>query len=581
MLLWKRGPLLPVSTAVVLLVVFVSMGFYEVGTASQVTPGTENPTNSVSSQPSPQLQQAPEESGALAERVSLTSVEAPVEEVKENSPQPDVPLDNTVADLCTVTRGPFSESRTQKPLPEPSVAPAKTPKPHQTFAQWLDWFRAEALERGISPATLNAAFKGLTPNPKILKLDRRQQEYSLTFFQYLRSGISESRIKRGRALLKEHAALLDKVHRKYGVPPQLLVALWGMETDFGANTGGFGVIRSLASLAYDGRRSEMYRGELLCALRIIEDGHIAPAKMIGSWAGAMGQPQFMPSTFMRFAKDGNGDGKYDIWNTLPDVFESAANYLAASGWERGRTWGREVRLPSSFDPYEARLATVRTLSEWRDLGLVKASGGPLPQADIKGSVILPAGIKGPAFLVYKNFRVITEWNRSLLYALTVGHLSDRIAGDSPLIGKAPPGDRRLSRKEVVGLQEDLNRLGFKAGPPDGMVGMKTRAAVRSYQRARGIPADGYPTPKLIAKLNAETGGPEARESHIGKAELLTLQESLDRLGYDVGTPDGILGPRTRRGVRTYQRKNSIPVDGVPTRELLRRVVDEARAPARR
>ncbi|MBO6865350.1 MAG: lytic murein transglycosylase, partial [Alphaproteobacteria bacterium] len=265
----------------------------------------------------------------------------------------------------------------------PSVAPAQTTE----FQTWLEGVRSEGLAKGLKPATLDSALNGLQPIERVLELDRRQPEFTRTFWGYLDSFVTEDRIRRGRDLLRRHAALLDQVAKTYGVQPRFLVAFWGMETNFGDYTGGFPVIGAVATLAHDERRSDFFRAELFHALKIVDEGHIAVADMKGSWAGAMGQPQFMPSTFTGYATDGNGDGRKDIWTTLPDVFASAANYLSKIGWDDTETWGREVRLPAGFDLETADLSVHKHISEWQALGVRRANGADLPVADIEGSII--------------------------------------------------------------------------------------------------------------------------------------------------------------------------------------------------
>ena len=296
------------------------------------------------------------------------------------------------------------------------------------FADWLTDLRAEAVLEGISSETLDASFAGVEPIPRIIELDRRQPESTLTFEQYEDRIVSNARVDRGRARLAENSPLLQEVAAKFGVQPRFIVALWGIETNFGQNTGGFSVIAALATLAYDGRRSKYFRGELLDALRIVDQGHIRPEVMKGSWAGAMGQSQFMPSSFMNFAYDYDGDGAKDIWNTSADVFASAANYLSGVGWKSDITWGREIRVPEGFDPALANIKVVKKMSEWRALGVRRADGSALPTREIDASVVYPGKVGGSAYLVYDNYRALLRWNRSLYFATAVGLLSDKIAG---------------------------------------------------------------------------------------------------------------------------------------------------------
>lgn len=370
----------------------------------------------------------------------------------------------------------------------------------ENFFTWLEELRLEARAKGVSEATLHEALDDLKPIPRVIELDRKQPEFTQTFWRYLDARVTENRVERGRTLLKTHAELLKTVENRYGVQPRFLVAFWGLETNFGDYLGIFPVIGSLATLAYDPRRSDFFRSELLDALSIIDGGHISAANMFGSWAGAMGQPQFMPSTFMRYAVDADGDGRRDIWHTLPDVFASAANFLSKSGWQGDRTWGREVKLPPDFDLELAGLNIRKTLTAWQILGIRKMDGTDLPRVNITGSIILPAGHHGPAFLVYKNFHTILRWNRSELYAIAVGHLADRITGKEPLLTARPATEQRLSRSQVEKIQTLLVAQGFDPGPIDGVVGSQTRQAIKSFQRTAKLPADGHPTPELLEIL---------------------------------------------------------------------------------
>jgi membrane-bound lytic murein transglycosylase B len=312
------------------------------------------------------------------------------------------------------------------------IVPSISSSLDNDFTVWLEELKAEARAKGISDETLNSALAGLQPIPRVIELDRNQPELQQDFWSYLGKRISENRIQQGRGLLREHRELLEKIRDRYGVPPRFLVAIWGLETSFGNYLGRFPVIGSLATLAYDERRSDFFRAELINALTIVDEGHIKAADMLGSWAGAMGQVQFMPSTFVLYAKDADNDGRKDIWHSYPDIFESAANYLAGSGWKRGFNWGRQVLLPPGINLELTGLDMEKTLSEWQEMGVRRINGDNLPEVDIKASLILPDGNDEPAFLVYENYRVILKWNRSHLYAITVGHLADRLIGKAPL-----------------------------------------------------------------------------------------------------------------------------------------------------
>ena len=298
----------------------------------------------------------------------------------------------------------------------------------QDFSGWLDGVRAEARASGISESTISLALSGLTPLPRVIELDRNQPESTLRFEEYLVRVVSEKRVEQGRALMSENAALLQQVAERFRVQPRFIIALWGVESDYGRLTGEFNVLAALATLAYDGRRSAYFRKELLQALRIVDAGHISAAAMTGSWAGAMGQNQFMPSSFLDFAVDFDGDGRRNIWSSRADVFASIANYLARSGWNGGQGWGQQVRLPGGFDQSLITMDQRRALEEWRRLGVTLADGRPLPAAGLAASLAQPAGRGGAVYLVNDNYRTILRWNRSLYFATAVGHLADRLGG---------------------------------------------------------------------------------------------------------------------------------------------------------
>jgi membrane-bound lytic murein transglycosylase B len=301
------------------------------------------------------------------------------------------------------------------------------------FGQWLAAFKKECIRKGISQVTLDAAFKGVKPLEKVLELDRSQPEFKLTLEQYLSRVVTKEMVQEGRKRLVEVAPILSTVMAREGVEPPYLVALWGIETKYGRISGGYSVITALATLAYDGRRSGFFRGELFQAIRILDEGHISVADMTGSWAGAMGQLQFMPSTFKRYAADFDGDGKIDIWNDLGDAFLSGGKYLAAAGWVTGEPWGYEVVLPDRLDQTLIGLETRKSVDEWTSLGIRKMDKGDQKEwASLKASLVQPDGPGGRAFMVYDNFRTILSWNRSQLFGIAVGTLADQIAsGDKP------------------------------------------------------------------------------------------------------------------------------------------------------
>lgn len=292
------------------------------------------------------------------------------------------------------------------------------------FDSWVRQLRGEATRQGVSAATFDAAFAGLQPLPRVIELYERQPEVKLSFDEYLALVVPQTRIERGRQLLAQHRALLQRIGDAYGVPPRLIVALWGVESDFGRRQGDYNVVQALATLSWSGKRAAFFRSELIAALKIIDQGHAPPQGLLGSWAGALGQCQFMPSNFLRLTVDHDGDGRRDIWNSQADVFASIANYMSKVNWRTGQSWGREVRLPARFDR-KAQGNAKRSLAQWQKLGLRRADGGDLPQAALTAQLVLPQG-SARAFLVYDNHRAILAWNRSTFFALAVGQLMDAL-----------------------------------------------------------------------------------------------------------------------------------------------------------
>lgn len=296
-----------------------------------------------------------------------------------------------------------------------------------SFDTWLARFKGEARQAGISEGTLSSALDGIAPVHKVVELDRKQPEWKKTFAEYKRGIVSQDRITRGRQLMGDYKQTLDDVAERSGVPAEFIVALWAIETNYGTNTGGFKIIPALATLAWEGRRASFFKDELLKALKIIDQGHITAADMKGSWAGAMGQNQFMPSSFLAYAVDYNGDGKRDIWKTRGDVFASTANYLRQSGWQSGQRWGRRVQLPSGFQSSYVKNKTRLSVTEWSRLGIKDITGENLPSENMLGQIVAPDGVTGEAYLVYDNYQVIMKWNRSTYFATSVGLLADALS----------------------------------------------------------------------------------------------------------------------------------------------------------
>lgn len=358
-----------------------------------------------------------------------------------------------------------------------------------------------AQRSGIDQSLVTRVVDSLAPVERVIELDRSQPEFLQTFADYLATRVTESRVEKGRQLLARNAEFLDSVLEEYGVPPRYLVAFWGLETNFGGYMGKVSTLNALATLACDTRRSEFFAGEFVSALKLMERDDLQPEQLQGSWAGAVGHTQFMPSSYLRYAVDGDGDGKVNLWDSEQDALASGANLLRGVGWQPGLRWGRPVILPDDF-PYElAGLSEVRSLNEWSDLGVMRADGNPVPGLDLSASLLLPSGHLGPAFLVYDNFRVIMRWNQSQLYALSVGLLADRLAGAPalPMLEATPPPMRR---EDVKTAQRTLNNLGYDVGEADGVIGRRTRAALRDYQLRESLPADGFLDQKTLETLSA-------------------------------------------------------------------------------
>lgn len=368
----------------------------------------------------------------------------------------------------------------------------------QSFEIFLDSIRIKAIKKGVSSTTLDRAFTGLTPDPKIIKYDRNQAEFILNFWHYMNSRVSDNRLQKGRVKLQKNQELLNRVYKKYGVPPSILVAFWGLETNYGKHVGKMNLVRSLATLSFDKRRRDFFIGELLVLLKLIDQEKL-PLNVEGSWAGAMGNLQFMPSNVATYAIDRDKDGKLDLWNNKEDIFYSGSNFLKHIGWRKGERWGDEVKISTDFEFSLANLKVKKSVKEWQDLGVVRVDGSEFSNLSQTASLVLPMGYQGAAFLVYRNFRTILRWNRSILYALSVGYLSDLLDGKRVLFAQ-PTTEPSLSRSDIQTIQTKLNELGFDTGNPDGIPGPKTRAATRNYQRTNNLPIDGYVGYQLLQDL---------------------------------------------------------------------------------
>lgn len=398
----------------------------------------------------------------------------------------------------TSTVAPTTAPGASQPVVTPTLPAASASTP-VSFETWLASFRERAVLAGFGPGLLDKAFANLEPDPSVIDADRSQPEFSRPVWEYIEGALSATRVRKGQALLLEQRAVLDQIERTYGVDRNVLVAIWGMESNFGQFMGSKSVIRSLATLAHEGRRPVFAEDQLLAALQILQHGDIQPAGMLGSWAGAMGQTQFIPTTYNTHAVDFDGDGRRDIWNSSADALASAAHYLQASGWQAGQPWGFEVTLPQGFDYALADPSIRKPLRDWQALGVQTGTVAPT-LLDQQAALSLPAGHRGPAFITLPNFRAILKYNNSSSYGLAVGLLGERFGGNGQIAASWPRGDLPLSRSERIELQEALASRGYQPGVADSIIGANTRNAIRAFQQDRKMPADGYPTAALLKAL---------------------------------------------------------------------------------
>ena len=365
---------------------------------------------------------------------------------------------------------------------------------------WIAGFRGRALTAGISAAVFDGAMAGLAYLPDVVRRDRNQNEFTKTIWDYLDTATSEDRVAGGITALAQNRDLLDRIEAAYGVEAEVVVAIWGLESAYGAVRGDVRTLQALATLAYDGRRGAFFEAQLLAALQILQAGDTSPDRMLGSWAGAMGHTQFMPTSYHSFAVDFTGDGRRDIWGDDPaDALASTAAYLATNGWTSGQPWGLEVRLPAGFDYGQTGERVKRTVAEWQAMGVAPWAGGALPDHGM-ASVLLPGGARGAAFVIFANFQVIETYNTADAYVIAVGHLADRIAGGPPIHATWPRDYRALTLPERIEMQTRLGAVGFDPGGVDGKIGPLTIAAVRAFQRSAGLVPDGYPSLDILTRL---------------------------------------------------------------------------------
>lgn len=387
------------------------------------------------------------------------------------------------------------------PRAEPESEPASAARDVAGFNAWVADFRRRAAARGVASQTLATAFENAEFQPRIIELDNRQPEFTRAIWEYLDSAVSATRVSNGRDKLASYDQIGREVESRYGVPRTIIGAIWGVESNYGSNFGSFETIDALSTIGYDGRRSSFAEEQLYAALEILANGDIDRDRMRGSWAGAMGHTQFIPTSFVAYAVDEDGDGRRDIWGSIPDVMGSTANYLARSGWKRGQSWGREVVLPAGFDYGTADMDVRRSTAQWQAAGVTAIDGRGMPDLD-SASILAPAGAHGPAFIVGANFRSILRYNNATSYALAVGLLSDQLAGAPGVQGDWPRTLASLSRSDLREMQRGLNRLGYGSGTPDGIMGPNTRAGLRAFQRANDMTPDGYPTFELLRAIQS-------------------------------------------------------------------------------
>ncbi|WP_408648474.1 lytic murein transglycosylase [Thalassococcus lentus] len=384
--------------------------------------------------------------------------------------------------------------------PDPLTDPGLRPQPNASYDAWVRAFRDRARSRGISNATLDAAFRGQGYLPGVIERDRNQTEFKRSLEDYLAIVAPEDKVIFGKRLYAQQRSALSRVEARYGVPANIMGSIWGLESYFGTKRGQIPVISATSTLAWEGRRGRFFESNLMNALRIVQSGDARPAQLKGSWAGAMGHTQLIPDAYQAHAVDFNGDGKRDIWTDDPtDAFATTANFLAKAGWRKGGLWGLEVTLPSGFNPGSLGRRNKRSVDSWRAAGVRPARGGKLPDHGA-AAILAPMGLGKPAFMVFRNFDMILRYNPSENYGLAVGYMAGRLAGGGPLVASFGPDKYGMTLQDRKDLQKGLTRAGFDAGKADGVFGKKTEAAIRAYQRAKGLPIDGLPSRSLLLKL---------------------------------------------------------------------------------
>ena len=468
----------------------------------------------------------------------------------------------------------------------PSTGIAQTPQPptfqtsgNRAFDEWRDEFARRAVQRGRDPAVIGRLLAGVVPDDRVIELDQRQPEFVSPVWDYVTNRVTERRINDGRALKTEIQSTLTAVEQRYGVPQGIILGIWGLESNYGGADLNWDVQTALATLAYEGRRREQFEGYLMAAAEMVERGLADQSQLRSSWAGALGQPQFMPDVYLTTAVDWDGDGHRDIWTNRGDVAASIGNYLQDRGWRRDEPVFEEVTLPSNFD-YALADGTMRPIADWSQRGVRRIDGVAWDQTNLSAQLFLPAGANGPALMLYHNFGVIRRYNNSDRYALVVALLARAFDGRGGLVSDWPRAAGSLNREQIVELQTLLNGLGYDSGNPDGLFGSGTRRAVRNYQAAQNLPADGFPTAALLTRVRQSAGisQPEpARVPHgLQRAGIRELQRLLNRMGYSAGRADGVIGARTRDAIRAFERAQGMEVRGRATDVVLERAREAAR-----
>ncbi len=387
-----------------------------------------------------------------------------------------------------------------RPAPREAAAMTTPVSANRGFDRWITGFRTRAIAQGIRPQVFDAAFQGVRYNGDVIQKDRNQSEFTKQIWEYLDSAVSDTRVRNGRDALRDNRSLLSEIEARYGVEAEVVTAIWGLESAYGSYRGNTPIIGALATLAFDGRRGAFFEDQLVAALNIIQSGDVAPRQMTGSWAGAMGHTQFIPTSYLAYAQDFRGDGKRDIWSDDPtDALASTAAYLARFGWTKGQPWGVEVQLPRGFDYSLTGERIKKSPADWARLGVRDMDGRSVPDHG-KASILLPAGAQGVAFMIFDNFHVIERYNTADAYVIGVGHLSDRIRGDGPLRSGWPRDDRNLRFSEKQEMQKRLTSAGFDTKGVDGIIGPNTIAAIRAFQRTQGMTPDGYASYEVLRKL---------------------------------------------------------------------------------